>query len=54
MAEAHGQLMKLTNQPTETNFIASAEAIQAYLAAATHLGTAVIKLHRVKNNDEEN
>lgn len=53
MAEAHDKLMKLANQPTEANFIASAEAIQAYLAAATRLGTAVVKLHRVKSEEEE-
>jgi hypothetical protein len=53
MAEAHDKLMKLTNEPTEANFIASAEAIQAYLAAATRLGNAVVKLHRVKSEEEE-
>ena len=52
MATAHDELVKLANEPTENNFIASAAAIQAYLGAATRLGGAIIKLHQIKIEEE--
>ena len=49
MQKAHEQLVKVANEPIEANFVATAEAIQLYLSAATQLGEAIIKLHRIKN-----
>lgn len=50
MQAAHSEMVKWSTQPTETNFIASIQAIQTYVAAATRLGAAVVKLYA---KDEE-
>ena len=49
MQEAHTKMVQWAAQPTEANFLASMQAIQTYVAAATRLGAAVVKLY---SNDE--
>lgn len=50
MQAAHSAMVKWSTEPTEANFIASLQAIQNYVAVATKLGTAVVKLYA---NDKE-
>lgn len=48
MAKAHKELVRCATEPTKENFRASLEAVQLYLSAATRLGSAIVKLHRIK------
>jgi hypothetical protein len=50
MQKAHTEMVRWAAQPTEANFLASMQAIQTYVVAATRLGAAVVKLY---SKDEE-
>lgn len=45
MKAAHSAMVKWSTEPTEANFIATLQAIQTYVAVATKLGNAVVKLY---------
>ena len=54
MQKAHTAMHTWADKPTSDNFVASMQAIESYVTAATRLGVAIVAIHEAnKKKDEE-